>query len=207
MDGNSGNGSSYNPVISADGNYVAFISNAQNLNVTGTNLYNGYWQIYRWSRLTNTIEPVSINSDGTSGGSYHSEFPSISGDGTRIAFRTAASDLVAGVSDANGWYDVFLRDMNTLTTTLVSRSVSDPLLTGNAPVDVPVISQTGEVVVYRSSASDVTAEADANGTWDLFAYDIFWIEYPCKLEQHFQCNIQPWCGCFLNLPEWKDHCL
>ncbi len=172
VDGNSGNGSSFNPVISADGNHVAFISNAQNLNVTGTNLYNGYWQIYRWSRLTSTIEPVSINSDGTSGGSYHSEFPSISGDGSRIAFRTAASDLVAGVSDANGWYDIFLRDMNTFTTTLVSRSVSDPLLTGNAPVDVPVISQTGEVVVYRSTASDVTAEADANGTWDLFAYDI-----------------------------------
>src|SRR5262249_48161377 len=46
--------------------------------------------------------------------------PVVSPDGTQVAFASAASNLVPGVVDDNGGYDVFVRDLGTGTTSLES---------------------------------------------------------------------------------------
>ncbi len=63
------------------------------------------------------IRPASVALDGTV--DEHAFSPLISGDGRHVAFYSSSSDLVAG--DTNDQYDVFVRDLDTGTTTLVSR--------------------------------------------------------------------------------------
>ena len=85
-DGTQGNGSSEysgDPSISADGRYVAFMSDASNLVPGDTN---GNADIFVYDRQTDSIERVSVASDGTEGNSK-SISPSLSADGRYVAFR------------------------------------------------------------------------------------------------------------------------
>ena len=175
--GESANGSSYQAVISSDGNYVAFRSNAINLNVTGINSANYWSQVYRWSRLSGETVLVSINAGGDNGGGHDSQGPSISGNGQRIAFESYANDLLTGVTDANSGSDIYLRDFvgGTGTTTLVSRMASDPHNTGNRPSSSPIMSRDGSRIVYRSYAMNLDADTtDINGLSgeDLVVFEI-----------------------------------
>ena len=63
-DGTQGNGYSITPSISADGRYVAFYSVASNLVPGDTN---GTTDVFVYDRQTDTIERVSLASDGTQG--------------------------------------------------------------------------------------------------------------------------------------------
>ncbi len=177
--GVSANSSSHFPVISADGNYVAFYSHATNLDIDpldGPNSTSGYSQIYRWHRPTGKIELASPNFDNTDGAWEYSYDPSISGDGQRITYQSRATDLVAGITDDNGWYDIFLRDFTppTPTTVLVSRSSSDPLTAGNNWSDSQQISRDGSRILYLSRSTDVElGVSDANGAnADLVSFEI-----------------------------------
>ncbi len=156
--GSSASGSSDYAVISADGNYVAFASTASDLNVTGTNPYNGNWQVFRWSRLTGVLEAVSLDETGAGGGNSTSWTPSISGDGSKIAYLSAANNLIPGFVHANGDWNVFLRNFSTSTTALVSHSAGAPLISGNGQSgQTPKVSLDGSRVVYLSRASDLQA--------------------------------------------------
>jgi hypothetical protein len=176
--GNAANSSSYHAVISADGEYVAFYSYATNLDVTGLNSTNRRMQVYRWHRTSGTIELVTPNAGQDDGATNNSYNPSISGDGNRISFLSQSDDLIAGINDVNGvsWegIDVYVRDMSTDTTMLVSRSASDPNQTANRQSDGQQISRDGSMVVYRSSATDIQSGViDLNGSdWDLIAFEL-----------------------------------
>src|SRR4051794_34670593 len=61
-DGTEGNSGSFEPAISADGRFVAYTSVASNLVPEDTN---GTDDIFVFDRQTNTIERISIASDGT----------------------------------------------------------------------------------------------------------------------------------------------
>jgi Tol biopolymer transport system component len=104
-----GNGDSYAPSISADGRYVAFQSDARNL-VNGDT--NGYPDIFVYDTVANTTRIVSVDDNGTQGNG-ESYFPSISADGSRVAFVSEASNLVSG--DTNNATDIFLYDNNSVT--------------------------------------------------------------------------------------------
>jgi Tol biopolymer transport system component len=99
-----GDNDSSAPSISADGRYVAFWSMASNLVAGDTN---GTWDVFVRDRTAGTTERVSLDSSGAqaNGPSYG---PAISADGRWVAFQSFASNLVPG--DANGLYDVFVRD-------------------------------------------------------------------------------------------------
>src|SRR5262245_14735474 len=66
---------------------------------------------------------VSINAAGTSSGIANSNRPSLSADGRYVVFVSNATDLTA-TPDFNNRFDVFVRDLATGTTTLVSRNAS-----------------------------------------------------------------------------------
>ncbi len=113
-------GQSYNPVISADGRYVAFESGANSL-VTGET--NGAYDIFVRDLVNGTTARVPVSSLGTQAenGSCSMQ-PSISGDGQFIAFTSSAANLVA--DDTNNDPDIFLHDRQTGTTTRLSRNTA-----------------------------------------------------------------------------------
>jgi Tol biopolymer transport system component len=108
--GNEGNGisgsdypASENPVLSADGRYVAFSSWSDNL-VTGDS--NNMEDIFVRDTIANTTSRVSVDSAGNEGNGYNQN-PALSADGRYVAFSSWADNLVAG--DSNDDPDIFVR--------------------------------------------------------------------------------------------------
>jgi len=161
--GEQGDGTSPDhPVISGDGRFVAFRSEATNL-VLGDS--NRSYDIFVHDRATGNTERVSVSSAGEQGdgSSFH---PSISGDGRYVAFYSRASNLVPG--DTNGYNDVFVHDRLTGTTERVS--VSSTADEGNWHSEFPSISADGRFVAFSSNASNLVP-GDTNGYSDVFVRD------------------------------------
>ncbi len=157
---------SYYPMISADGQLVAFSSLAWNLIPSRSN---GYQHVYVHDRSTATTELVSVDESATSMGNYNSYSPSISGDGRVVAFISFATNLVNG--DANGCYDVFARDLGSGTTERVSVDSSGAEAGASSSYDgIPSISSDGSVVAFQSDAMNLVT-GDMNGVPDVFVHD------------------------------------
>jgi len=171
-EGTSGAGRSYNAVISANGQYVAFSSDAQDLDLSGGPAPTNNAQIYRWDRLTGKSILVSVNSANNGASNSYNDSPSISADGSRIAFLSSSTDLLSGITDNNGDLDVYVRDVTTGSTKLVSRSGTNATTTANNSSYEPRISRDGSTVVYLSMATNLASGVtDSNSEEDLFAYD------------------------------------
>jgi hypothetical protein len=163
------NAASSDSSISADGRWVAFSSSATNL-VSGDT--NGVPDVFVHDRQTGTTVRVSVDSlGGQANGS--SSNPSISGDGTMVAFLSYASNLVTG--DTNGAQDVFVHNLVTGATTRVS--VDSAGNESHPPVGLtfsfagPSISADGNFVAFDSGAPDLVA-GDTNSTADVFVRDL-----------------------------------
>jgi Domain of unknown function (DUF4347)/WD40-like Beta Propeller Repeat len=167
-----GNSSSDNAVISNDGTFVTFVSDASDLvesNVTNPGIVddNNAPDIFVRNWLTGRTILVSINSAQTGvgnnggGGGFGaisgSGNPVISFDGKYIAFTSYSSDLVA--NDANATQDVFIRDWSAAApvTTLVSRAEFPASGSANGQSAAPVISSDGSYVAFRSDASNLVS--------------------------------------------------
>jgi cold shock CspA family protein len=157
-----GNGDSYPPSISADGQTVAFFSWASNLVAGDTN---GASDVFVHDRATGITERVSVRSNGNQGNSY-SLYPSISADGQIVAFDSFASNLVAG--DTNADWDVFVHNRATGNTKRVS--VDSSGVEGNNYSYYASISADGQIVAFESFASNLVA-GDTNGDFDVFVHD------------------------------------
>ena len=111
-----GNNDSSASVISADGRFVLFLSSASNLSTNGGG--GRFVDVFLRDRTNHTTTLVSVNQTGTGGGNGHSVSPVLSTDGRYVAFESEASNLI--VNDTNNASDVFVRDLVTGTTTLIS---------------------------------------------------------------------------------------
>ncbi|MCP4361663.1 MAG: hypothetical protein GY796_26935 [Chloroflexi bacterium] len=99
--GAEGNRGSFNPTISADGQIIAFPSDAANL-VLGD--HNDARDIFIHDRETGQTTRISTADDGTEGNA-DSYRPVISADGRFVTFRSYADNLVSG--DTNNQCDSF----------------------------------------------------------------------------------------------------
>ena len=111
-----GNADSAGASLSADGRYVVFSSLAGDLVPGG----NGppAMNVYLRDRTLNTLRLVSVNAGNTAGGNGHSTLGQASANGRYVVFQSDASDLVPG--DTNDASDIFVRDIFTGTTRLIS---------------------------------------------------------------------------------------
>jgi len=167
--GEEANSNSFEPSISGDGRYVAFVSISTNLVANDTN---GYADIFVHDRLLKVTERISIAIDGEQGNSSSSE-PSISADGRCVAFSSLASNLV--LNDTNNWGDVFVYDRISGTTERVSISTSgeEQLMPANSLIYddyEPSISADGRYVAFSSWASNLVSD-DNNNSKDVFIRD------------------------------------
>ncbi|MEU7652154.1 hypothetical protein AB0C41_09070 [Micromonospora taraxaci] len=106
--------SQFRPGISADGRYVAFLSEADNLVPGDTNRLADY---FVRDRTTSTTSRVNVSSTGMQSRSLPSSSPAISANGRYVIFE-GGDDLVP--DDYNDARDVFLRDRTAGTTERVS---------------------------------------------------------------------------------------
>ncbi len=174
----SGYGSSGGSAISADGRFVAFHSSAPDLVDTDTN---GWHDVFVRDLQSGTTTLVSVNKEGTDSGAGASDEPSISADGRFVVFDSVANDLVA--TDTNGEMDVFVRDLQSGTTTLISVN-KDGTDSGSVCFwgsYLPVISADGRIVVFESCADDLVA-TDTNGASDIFVSQIFQAPQGCNCD-------------------------
>jgi uncharacterized repeat protein (TIGR01451 family) len=145
------------PAISADGRFVAFVSQADNL-VSGDRNVNA--DVFVRDRLLNTTERVSVNSAGEeadSGG----EGPAISADGRFVAFQSQAQNLVPGGDPFLFVDQVYVHDRATGTTEIMS--VNDASEAGNSLSVQADISADGRFVVFSSFADNLVPGAQSSG--------------------------------------------
>lgn len=162
-DGQQMNGSSYPTDISADGRFVVFASEADNLVPGDTN---NAPDVFILDRADGTIERVSVATDGTQAQSGTYYYGLLSDDGRYVAYFSDSSNLVA--DDTNGVMDAFVRDRQKNTTTRIS--VDSNGLEGNGESYFPRLSSDGRFITFSSDAGNLVP-GDTNKQTDVFLYD------------------------------------
>ncbi len=163
LSGAPANGPSWLPAVSADGRFVAFVSDATNLVPGDTN---GVTDVFVRDRLLGKTERASIASDGSQGSlsSYlYYSHPTLSGDGRYVVFESYAPELVPG--DANGWADVFLHDRRLSATTLVSVTSAGKQV--HLASTRGTISADGASIAFECDDGHLVP-GDTNGMYDVF---------------------------------------
>lgn len=161
-DGTQTNWHSDSVAYSADGRYVAFVTEADNLVPGDTG---GYADVFVHDLTSRQTTRVSVSTNGQQGNG-NSISPTISADGRYIAFSSEASNLVAG--DANNLPDIFLHDRLEQTTILISVGPDGQPLPGSS--HVPAISPDGRYISFNAHDSLILIGIIRSHN-DIFIYD------------------------------------
>lgn len=156
--------------LSADGNKVLYYSSATNV-ITGATDTNNQEDVFVFDRLSGSTQLVShVVGNPVLAANDESFCQGISADGRWVVFSSKATDLVAGINDANGGADLFLFDTQTGTISLVSQAASGTD-TGLGSFTFNSIDATGDIIVFSSPAVDLIAGGvDSNFQNDVFMY-------------------------------------
>lgn len=163
-DGSEANSHSGDAGISEDGRYIVFESYANNL-VSGDT--NGAADIFLKDQTLSTTTRISVASDGTQGNSS-SLNPALSSDGRYVVFESGATNLVS--DDLNGKWDIFMKDIQTGTTSRISVASSEAESDGDS--QDAKISSDARYVVFESTANNLGAVSDENTFRDVFVRDL-----------------------------------
>lgn len=139
-----GNGHSRWPSISADGRFVAFQSQATNLDPADGSSIDS---IYLRDLLTGTTRLVSTRPDGSNLAGGDALYPALNADGRYLAFQAGAT----GMPGDPGGYDAWRKDLLTGALELVSTDSSGATTSGHA--GRPDISDNGRFIVFNLASS------------------------------------------------------
>jgi Tol biopolymer transport system component len=163
-----GNDHSGGASVSDDGRLVAFASRADNLSDEDNDVVLNVFVRDLQAGTTTLVSRAS----GAGGPAANSDsgHPSISADGRFVAFHSSATNLSA--NDGNGGTDVFVRDLQAATTTLVSRANGPTGAPSDGSSGDPSISADGRFVAFGSTGTNLSDE-DAPGDFqDVFVRDL-----------------------------------
>jgi Tol biopolymer transport system component len=149
---------------SPDGQSVVFQSRARDLVQAPTT--RGELDVFIRRLGSSSNQLVSVAMDGSGGGNGASSFAQFADSPDRIVFASHASNLVAG--DTNGVTDVFLRDMATGVTRLLSKAPDGS--PGNGASFAPMVT-AGRWVLFESVATNLSPEA-TNGYPQVYLHDL-----------------------------------
>ncbi len=160
-----GNGDSYNPVISPDSRYVAFVSLATNLVSNAT--FDGVTpQVFVRDTCTGVADvscsPTTFlvsTPDGVTPGDKASSSPSIASGGLFVSFVSSARNLGPTAPNPNGLAEAFVRACPTLVTTCTPEtdiaSTPDGVTPANGPSTQTAIATNGRYVAFTSTATNL----------------------------------------------------
>ena len=160
--GVTGAGASSDTDVSADGRYVVFTSAATNLVASDTNAAT---DVFVRDTTTGITTRISVSATGVQA-TGASDQPAISADGRYVAFRSAATNLITG--DTNAKTDIFVKDRTTGAIERVSLSSSGTQSTNDS--DSPALSGDGRYVTFASTATNLVS-GDTNAKADIFLRD------------------------------------
>ena len=166
--------------LSDDGRRIVFQSIADNLVPGSVASYN----VYAWSATSSTVQLVS-RASGVAGapGDGNSINPAVSADGRYVSFESAATNIEPAVTklydDPNQaiLQETYVRDLDTQTTTLVSRrdgADGAPANAAGSAIDQFLstsISADGRYVAFSSPATNLTTEDCTHPYADVFVRD------------------------------------
>jgi Tol biopolymer transport system component len=151
--------------VSANGRFVAFYSDADDLVPNDTN---GFGDVFVRDLIADRNILVSVNTNGNAPGDGLSTEPAISSNGQYVVFTSSTDNLVPGGTNAR---NVYIRDLQAGTMALVSVS-TDGITPGNGDSFLPIISANGRYVLFHSKASNLAAGSSGGGTENLFFRDL-----------------------------------
>ena len=154
--------------MSADGRFV--VIDSDRTLVDGDT--NGALDVFVRDRQTGVLARVSVATDGSEGNS-HSTWPALSANGRQVVFQSLASNF--DPTDTNGIYDLYVRDLDTGVTSLVTVGPADERLACNCvPLPVARLSGDGRFVLFSANFQLAGGslvwlrdrDADQNGVFD-----------------------------------------
>jgi Tol biopolymer transport system component len=152
-------GSCLDPAISADGSVVAFSSTFADLVPADANAARDtFFRARTGTALTRVTAAAGVEANGAL------EVPSINGTGTKLAFQSAATNLVTG--DINAATDVFSYTLASGAITRVSVDSTGAEAVGGAST-FPWYASNAESIAFSSGAANLIA-SDTNGVVDTF---------------------------------------
>jgi len=167
------NQGSHTASVSADGQFVAFISGATNLVTADTN---GFFDVFVRDRFGNAVR-ASVSTGGTQGNATSNAGAQISGDASAVVYESLATNLVGG--DANALRDVFLTRISSGffggglqvdETILVSTDTFG--VQADASSSEPSVSFDGRYVAFQTAATNLDPD-DLNDASDIYVKDTF----------------------------------
>jgi Tol biopolymer transport system component len=161
--GAQGSGVSSDPAISGDGRYVAFASSSSTLVGGDTN---GTQDVFVHDTVTRTTTRASVGTTGVQGNSVSSN-PVLSRDGSRVAFESAASNLIGG-ADTNQMVDIFVGSRSRVQ---LRASQSSAAVQGNSSSRNAALSGDGSAVVFDSRTTNLV-DGDTNNRVDVFHHNL-----------------------------------
>jgi len=162
-DGTKGDANTFSPSLSADGSIVAFRSHSSNL-VPGFS--GGFGQIFVKDLATGAIRPASVSSSGDRADRGAAD-PSLSGDGSSVAFTSSSTNLHP--ADADVISDIFVKDLSTGALELASSSSSG--LKSNGTSYQVSLGDGGTAVAFRSDATNLDP-ADGDSGPDVYVKEL-----------------------------------
>jgi Tol biopolymer transport system component len=152
--------------MTSDHRYVLLESDASNLIADDSN---GSTDLFVKDLITGTT--TRVIEDIQPSGTWFYGYP-LGPTPDCIVFSTAATGLVA--DDLNGDYDVFVREVPTGATRLLSArdtTITDPIAAGMSSTTTFSMSADGRYTVFSSTASNLVV-GDTNGKSDVFVQDL-----------------------------------
>jgi hypothetical protein len=153
--------------VSADGRYVSFQSDLDNLVPDDVN---GVVDVFVRDRIGNTTRRVNVTSTGQQS-ARQANFAKITADGSWVAFTSNAGDLVAGTADDNA--RVYLKNLATGAIEIASLPASgvDTGMTSvySAYSNQVSVSTDGQLVAFVGGTGFVSP--DTNDSFDIFVRD------------------------------------
>lgn len=160
--GVAGNGASSFPVFSPDGSQVAFVSASTNLAAGATNTHS---QVYVKNLQSGVVTVASADANGNEANN-DSLYPTFSPDGSKLAFNSISTNLVAGVPSNS---EVYVKDLALGAITLVSADANGAPANGNSS-QLAAFSPDSTKIAFQSASTNLVS--GANGANQVFVKDL-----------------------------------
>ena len=153
VDGTQGNGGNFSPTFSKDGTMVVFQSNSTNFGGNPNSLL----ELFVKNRTTGQVQLVSSSASGAPANQSDQLLPAyFSADGTKVAFSSPATNLVAGTTGGQG-NQLYVKNLVSGSETLVSSAADGT--ESNAGGAAPTFSPDGTEVAFTSESTNLSPQA------------------------------------------------
>ncbi|MDQ3132495.1 MAG: hypothetical protein M3Q99_17250, partial [Acidobacteriota bacterium] len=167
--------------ISNDGNFIAFVS-TRDLVLNGNAAPQSNDEIFTYVRSLNQFSQVTNTPRGTASNPIYSVSPSISGNGTRVAFASNASVPITGMTATNtdNNEEVFYTDLTAVGAPIVATAKQVTVTSQAVPGDIVNVwnygrrmSLDGRYIAFDSYAaqSNIGSGGTNTASFALYVYD------------------------------------